>query len=296
MDLSIIVVNYNTKALLDQCLKSVFKFTNGIRFEVIVVDNNSEDKSQELLKKKYPQVKLILNRQNLGFSKANNQGIKEARGDYIFLLNSDTYLIENSFEKLLTNIKSRSKLGAIAPQLLNENRSIQQSAGFFPNLSQVFYWMTFLDDLPGGTILKPYHIDHESFYKNGHEVDWLTAAAILVPKSVIDKVSTFDQHIFMYGEEVEWCYRIKKGGFKIYFSPVTKVIHIGRGSSKKTLTKAIIGEYQGLIYFYKKHKNNFSLQILKVLLKIGALLRIAVFSAVGKNELANSYKQALKVV
>ncbi len=296
MDLSIIIVSFNTEKLLEKGLRSVYKFTKGIKFEVIVVDNNSEDQSAELVKKKFPQVKLILNEQNLGFAKANNQGIKIAKGEYVFLLNSDTYLIENSFKKLLTNIKSRSKLGAIAPQLLNEDRTIQQSVGFFPHLPQIFYWMSFLDDLPGGTHLRPYHIDHDSFYKNGHEIDWLTGAALLVPKDVIGKIGLLDQRIFMYGEEVEWCYRIRRAGFKIYFTPITKMIHIGRGSHKKDPTQAFVGEYKGLIYFYKKYRSNFSLQILRLLLKIGALVRIAIFGFLGRRELAKSYVEAFKTI
>ena len=248
------------------------------------------------MKKKFPQVKLILNKENLGFSKANNQGIKIAQGQYIFLLNSDTYLIENSFKKLLANIKSRSKLGVIAPQLLNENQTIQQSAGYFPHLPQVFFWMSFLDDLPIGMLFKPYHIDHDSFYKNGQQIDWVTAAALMIPKKVIDEVGLLDPQIFMYGEEVEWCYRIKKAGYKIYFSPITKIIHIGRGSHKKIPTQAFIGEYKSLIYFYKKYKSKIALQILKLLLKIGALVRIAAFGALGRKELAKSYVETFKAV
>jgi len=296
MQLSIIIVNWNTKKLLHDCLQSIYKFTSGLKFEVVVVDNGSQDGSIDMMKKKFPKTKLILNKENLGFSKANNQGIKIAKGQYIFLLNSDTYLIENSFKKLLTNIKSRSKLGVIAPKLLSKDQTIQQSAGYFPHLPQVFFWMSFLDDLPIGMLFKPYHIDHDSFYKNGQQIDWVTAAALMIPKKVIDEVGLLDPQIFMYGEEIEWCYRIKKAGYKIYFSPITKIIHIGRGSHQKIPTKAFIGEYEGLMYFYKKYKSRFALQILKLLLKIGALVRIAVFGTLGRKELAKSYVETFKAV
>jgi len=179
---------------------------------------------------------------------------------------------------------------------LNKDRSIQQSAGFSPHLLQVFWWMTFIDDLPGGTVLEPYHVDHESFYKKDQEVGWVTAAAILVPKAVIAKVGAFDEKIFMYGEEVEWCYRIKKAGYKVYFSPSTQIVHIGRGSSGKISQNAIIGEYRGIIYFYQKHKDKVSLQITRVLLKIGALARILIFGATGRKSLAKFYVEVLKVV
>ncbi len=295
MDLSVIIVSFNTKKLLEDCLKSTYKFTEGINFEVIVVDNGSKDESSLMVKKKFPQVKLILNKDNLGFTKANNQGIKAAKGKYILLLNSDTYLIENSLKKLVEKANSLENLGAMGPLLLNQDQTIQQSVGFFPHLVQVFLWMSFIDDLPGGQYFKPYHVDHDNFYKQDHQVDWVTAAAILIPKEVIKNVGALDEKIFMYGEEVDWCYRAKQKSYNIYFLQSTKIVHIGRGSSQKIPTKAFIGEYQGIIYFYKKYKSKLSLQIVLALLKMGALARIVIFSLLGRKELAKSYAQVLKV-
>lgn len=311
MDLSVIVVNWNTKKLLEDCLASIYKWTSGINFEVIVVDNGSEDGSPQMVRKKFPQVKLIPNKDNLGFTKANNQGIKIAKGRYVMLLNSDTYQIENALGKLVKRADELSKsdrgptplgvrplkrLGALGPLLLNEDRSIQQSGGFFPHLPQVFWWMSFIDDLPGGTILKPYHVDHDIFYKKERQIDWFTGAALMVPEQVIKRVGPLDENIFMYGEDFEWCYRIKAAGYQIYFTPVTKIIHIGRGSSQKIPTRAFIGEYKGIIYFYQKHKGKLSLQIARFLLKMGALIRIIVFGLLGRKELAKSYVETLKVV
>jgi GT2 family glycosyltransferase len=202
MDVSIIIVNWNTKKLLHDCLASIYKFTRDIDFEVIVVDNGSSDKSSDMVKKDFPQVKLVINKDNLGFTKANNKGIKIAKGKYILLLNSDTYLVENSLKKLITIANQKEKVGAIGPLLLNEDKSVQQSVGFFPHLPQVLWWMSFLDDLPFGYLLKPYHVNHDLFYKKPEDVDWVTGAAILVPRKVIDKVGLLDEQIFMYGEEV----------------------------------------------------------------------------------------------
>ncbi len=295
MDLSVIIVNWNTKKLLEDCLSSIFKHTKGINFEVIVVDNASTDGSPQMVKTKFPEVVLIQNKDNLGFTKANNQGIKAAKGDYIALLNSDTYLIENAFKKLKDTAKSKNNKAVLAPLLLNEDRSIQQSVGFFPDLPQVFFWMSFLDDLPFGQFLKPYHVDHDSFYKQEREVDWLTGAAIFLPKEVIDKAGNLNEEIFMYGEDVEWCFRIKKAGYKIFLYPEAQIVHIGRGSSKKIPTKAFIGEYEGVKFFYRKYRSAFALQIARLFLKIGALLRIFIFSVLGRKELAKSYVEAFKV-
>jgi len=295
MDLTIVIVNWNTKRLLEDCLYSIYKFTKGVKFETIVIDNGSKDGSVQMMSKKFPQVKLIPNKDNLGFTKANNQGIKAAKGEYVLLLNSDTYLTENSLKKLVEKAKTLENLGALAPLLLNEDKSVQQSVGFFPHLPQVFCWMSFVDDLPFGSILRPYHVDHDSFYHKDREVDWITGAAFLVPKKVTEKAGNLDEDIFMYGEDVEWSYRIKKAGFKIYFSPATKIVHIARGSSGKISKNAILGEYRGIIHFYQKHKSQFSLQIALMLLKIGALARILIFSTLGRKETAKFYAEALKV-
>src|SRR3990167_254376 len=127
MDLSVIIVNWNTKKLLEDCLVSIIKFTKNLDFEAIVVDNGSNDVSQRMVQNKFPKVKLIQNKDNLGFAKANNIGIKSATGKYILLLNSDTYLLENSFQKLIEFAKKQENLGVLAPQLLNQDNSIQQS-------------------------------------------------------------------------------------------------------------------------------------------------------------------------
>lgn len=295
MDVSIIIVNWNTKKLLEECLNSVFKFTKGINFEAIVVDNNSKDGSVQMVEQKFPKVNLVKNQKNEGFAKANNIGIKKAKGKYIFLLNSDAYLIENSLLKLMQLAKKQKNLGVLAPQLLNSDKSIQQSVGFFPDLPQIFFWMTFLDDLPLGQYLKPYHVDHNIFYKSTQKVDWITGAAMFIPKNVIEKSGPLDEKIFMYGEDVEWCWRIKKAGFEILLTPETKIVHVGHGSSAKMPQKAFIGEYEGLKYFYKKHRSNSSLHIVRILLKIGALARIIIFSLLGRKETAKAYVEVFKV-
>jgi len=295
MDLSVIIVNFNTKKLTLQCLTSVFKYTKELDFEVIVVDNNSKDGSVEAIENNFPQIKLIKNKTNYGFAKANNQGISKARGKYILLLNSDTYLFDNSLKKLVKVANKIKKFGMIAPLILNQDKTIQQSVGFFPNLPQIFLWMSFIDDLPFGKYLKPYHMDHDSFYKSRQEIDWITGAAIFIAKDTINKEGKLDEGIFMYGEDVEWCYRIKQSGKKNYLIPDSKLVHIGRGSSKTDSTNAILGEYRGIIYFYKKHKSKIALQIAIFLLKMGALARIIIFGALGKKVLVSSYEKALKI-
>lgn len=302
MDVSFIIVNYKTKELTAKAISSIYKFAQNIKFEIILVDNNSQDKSVNYLKKKFPKIRLIENTGNFGFGKANNQGMEIANGEFLFLFNSDAYLIDDSISKIIQRAKEINNLGAISPLILNVDKSIQQSGGFSPSLTKVFWWMSFLDDLPFGLVFKPYHIDHDSFYKKENELDWLTGAAMIIPKSVYNKVGGFDENIFMYGEDIELCNNIKKAGFKIVFSPAGRLIHLGQGSSKKVSKNAILGEYSGLVYFYKKNRSRFSLQILKILLKMGALLRVIVFGLLGmvrqqadRKELSKIYAEAFKV-
>lgn len=299
--LSIIIVSYNTASLLHQCLASV---ENALTYknlrkksEVIVVDNASKDESQTLVKKNYPWVKLICNKKNLGFARANNQGIKIARGKYILLLNSDTRVKNNTFIKLLEAMSGRENIGVVGGKLLNRDNSIQQSMGFFPNLTRVFLWMTFLDDIPILTsLIKPYHITNKKYYRSRQEVDWVTGACFLVRKEVIRTSGLLDEKIFMYGEEVEWCYRIKKNGYQVIYYPQAEIYHDKGASSPVGQIAGIDKEYQAVLYFYGKHKPNWQKIAVKQLLLYGALLRLFLFGIILRNpDKVKSYAKAIKV-
>jgi len=285
----VIIVNFNTEDVLKKCLLSIFKFTRGIKFEVIVVDNSSSDSSVEMLKENFQRVGVIENKNNLGFGVGNNQGAKIASGKYLCFFNPDVVLTENSLGKLLEKLGKNPEIGVCGPKILNSEKAIQQSVGFFPNLPQVFWWMTFIDDLPFGKFLKPYHIDHDSFYQKEQEVDWVTGAAMIISKRIFNGVGGFDENIFLYGEEVELCYRVKKAGFKVFYLPDTKVIHIGQASTKGNIA-AITGEYKAVLYFYKKYKNIFARLIACLLLELGALTRILIFGFFkGNSKLLKAY-------
>lgn len=297
MDLSIIIVSFNTKELLKKCLTSIFKYTKGVGFEVIVVDNASTDSSVKMIEDEFPQIKLIKNNENVGFGRANNQGIEIAKGKYTFLFNSDAYLEENVLPGLVQIMEKNPKIGALAPQILNPDHTIQQSLGFLPDLPQVFWWISFIDDLPGGQFLKPYHVDHDSFYRKWHKVGWATAAAVMLRRETLEKSGLFDQNIFLYGEEVELCKRIKEAGFQVVFSPDVYVVHLGRGSMARKNIDAIVGEYKGLLYYYKKHKKVWQRDVLIWLLKFGAILRFVIFGLLlGRKELREAYFKAFSVI
>lgn len=277
IDLSIIIVSYNAKDYLLNCLKSL-----DLKYEIIIIDNASTDCSVEEIKKKYPQVKIIKNNNNIGFAAANNQGIKQANGRYILLLNPDTKILDNTLSKMISWMDSHPLAAVSTCRLLNEDNSIQPTGGYFPTLPRLFAWQLFLDDI---IPINSYH-PKPSFYQKERELDWVTGAFFLFRKEIVDKAGLFDEKFFLYAEELEYCYRIKKTGFKVFFTPITSIIHFGFKSSSKE--KALIAEYESLKYFYQKHYPPYKVMLARLILKFGALIRSVIISR-------STYEKCLKV-
>jgi len=245
-----------------------------------------------MLKSKFNQVKLIANKENAGFGKANNQGAAKAKGDWVLLLNSDTVIKEGFFQGIASAI-DQQKTGIYGFKLLNQDGSIQPSAGYFPSLGRIFTQMFFWDDLPlVKKIYRPYQQNDSSFYLKIQDVDWVTGACLLIPKKVFEQVNGFDEFIFMYGEEVDLCYRLKKNGLKVKYLPSPEIYNLKGASSTDGFRAAVVGEYRGLITFYQKH---YPAQLfgLKIILALGALLRICLFAMIKPGKVI-AYKQALK--
>lgn len=298
--LSIIVVSYNTREYLKECLDSIYRTksvsASVIECEIIVVDNASEDGSAQMVKKNFPAVDLIVNEQNLGFAAANNQGIKRAKGRYILLLNPDTVVLDDALEKMTDFMDAHPELGISSCQLLNEDKSVQPTGGYFPDLLRVFAWMFFLDDLPLISGFFPSYHPHPSFYQRERQLDWVTGAFLFIRKKVVKRIGLLDEDFFMYVEEVDYCFRAKQAGFKVFFWPQVEVIHLGR-KSLKSAAGAFVKEYQGLKLFYQKHFPQYQLVLLALFLKIGAILRFTIFGIIlGKEEARKAYAQAFKVI
>ena len=264
-DLSVIIVSYNTKDYLLECLQSIDQ-----KYEIIIIDNASSDGSVDEIKKNFPDVKIIENKKNLGFAAANNQGMRQAKGRYILLLNPDTKILDNALSKMIDWMDKNAEASVSTCRLLNEDNSIQPTGGFFPTLPRLFAWQLFLDDiLP----INSYH-PKSSFYNKQRELDWVTGAFFLLRREIIDKSGLMDENFFMYAEELEYCYRIKKAGFKVFFTPAASIIHYGFKSGSKE--KALIGEYESLKYYYQKHYPYYKTILAGACLKFGALLRFAI--------------------
>ena len=257
MKLSIIIVNYNVKYFLEQCLLSINGSNVNFELEVIVVDNNSSDNSVEYLKKRFPEVIFIENKDNPGFSKANNQGIKIARGEYILILNPDTVLGEQVLETTCSFMDNNSECGAIGVKMINGNGIfLPESKRGLPTPWSSFCKIFGLAKIfPNSPLFGKYHLKYLD-ENDIHAVEILAGAFMLIRKEVLDKTGYFDETFFMYGEDVDLSYRIIKSGYKNYYLP-NKIIHYKGESTKKGDMKYIKAFYEAMYIFFKKHYPNY---------------------------------------
>lgn len=228
--LSIVIVNYKTPLLLQNCINSIYENTDSVSFEIIVVDNNSEDNSEIIIKNKFPKVNWFNSRYNAGFSIANNIGMKNAKGKFTLLLNSDTLVNENSIKKCLSYFESTSNIGVLGCKLLNENGSLQYSAyPEYHSLKKTLranpFYIAFTKNKVGGESAIPANVTL-------HEPAWICGAFMMLSTDLIEeKKLYFDEDFFMYSEDVELCYRIKQEGLKIVYFPEASIIHLNGGSN-----------------------------------------------------------------
>lgn len=285
--LSIIIVSYNTSQITVECLKSIYtdKGLKDIPFEVIVIDNASPDDSVVQINKfiktsKVKNCQLILS-ENVGFGKSNNRGIKISKGNYILLLNPDTIVLHSAISQSLTWLSAHPEAHMCTAQLLNKDGTIQASGGYFPNLLNTIAWSLGLDDLPFfNYLVKPFHphtphfYTHEKLFLKDHQQDWVTGAFMLMRRSIVDQTKGFDEKIFMYGEEVEWAYRMHLAlpQSQVWYLVGPQIIHLGGASAIKK-SDPIVREYTGVLAFFEKHRPKWQLPIVRFYLKLNAFLR-----------------------
>lgn len=255
---SVIIVNYNGLDVIVNCLASIFDGEPNAALEVIVVDNASTDGSPEIIRQKFPQVRLFQQSQNLGFGAANNIGVKQAQGQYLFLLNSDTLLTENIFPTLIAKLEHFPELGIVGPRLRNPDGSFQLSTAYeiglwgeFRTLSEV---RKYRQPQNRPALAKQYGTDQW--------VDIVVGAAMFMERSLYEKVGGFDETFFMYFEESDLCQRVRNLGYKILYTPEVSVIHIG-GHSVAQSAGEMAAEYRrSQRYYYQKHRPHWEQWIL----------------------------------
>jgi GT2 family glycosyltransferase len=241
MDLSIIIVNWNTCDLLADCLKSIYTTTQDLSFETIVIDNGSSDGSVARVQAEFPQVRLVVNGQNVGFAPANNQGIARGQGRYLLLLNSDTQVQPGALAALVRFADAQPQAGVVGCRLLNADGSLQPSWANFPTV-----WTEVTGQLVrGGRVV--------ANQAEAVEVDWVGGACFLVRAKAVAAVGLLDERYFMYAEEVDWCYRMQQYGWKIYYLVNAQVIHLGGGSASRASFGQLRRLYESKLRFFAKH-------------------------------------------
>lgn len=294
---SVVILSYNTSKVLKNCLDSLYKFNTGISFETIVIDHNSQDDSVKMLTKfqmEHRNFGLVVKKDNPGFGVGCNRAASLARGKYLVFLNSDTLFTNNLFSSLENNLPNHKNLGIYSIKLLNQDKSFQASGGSFPNLTNLFLWQFGVDDIPVlGNIFSSFHPkERGSVYKKGP--DWVTGAFMVIPKDVFDTVGGFDEKIFMYTEEMELAFRIRKFGRMVIYDPTNQIIHLGGASGGNYL--ALTSEVKNIIYFWRKHKPAWQLPIAKFFFAVGSLLRLLFFGIIRQNESSRkAYFECLKL-
>ncbi|MGE5401627.1 MAG: glycosyltransferase [Ignavibacteriales bacterium] len=272
IDLSIIIVNFNVKEFLQNLLNSILKSSGNISTEIIIVDNASDDGSVEIIKEKFPSVKLIANKKNIGFGAANNQGLQAAQGKYILLINPDTIVQEDTFKKLIEFFEKTPDAGLVGCKVLNSDGTLQLACRRgFPGPWTSFCKVSGLSKLfPKSRLFARYNLtflDENQTY----EVDAISGAFMMMKREVYEKIGGFDPQFFMYGEDLDLCFRTQKAGFKVYYVHTTQIIHYKGESTKRSSLDETKVFYEAMHLFVKKHFS--SSFIVEFILRIAISLR-----------------------
>lgn len=277
---SIIILSYNTKDLLKSCLQSIYMSLKKLDFEIIVFDNASSDGSFTMVSQDFKKVRVIKSSKNLGFAKGINLAEKHAKGEYLLFLNSDTKVTDGSIGDMVGLLEKDNRIAVVGGKLQNEDKTTSESYGNFYHLLDVFRLLFFQ------TRLK-----REEF-RHGKAVDWVSGGFMLTRRSTFEELAGFDEHFFMYMEDMEFCFRVKKRNLSVWYLPSAGVMHIGQGSSNRSF--AIVQIYKGLLYFYKKHKSSFEYFMVKLMLVMKGYLSILIGTLTNNSYLRSTYAQALK--
>jgi len=277
-EVSVIIVNWNTRDLLSDCIQSIYRETS-ISHEVIVIDNFSSDGSVEMLRDKFSDIRIIENNENRGFARANNQGIEIARGKHILLLNPDTIILENAIDRMVLWLSDKPDVGCVGCQVWETDRDIQRTCFADPgpiNLAIVtFGLMRLADRFP--VLGRPWYLEWDRCSER--DVDVVSGMFMLVSRLVIERVGLLDEKFFVYAEEADWCRRIRKAGWRCVFAPEARILHLDGGSKSTAQIKPrmhVQMQKSHLIYV-RKHYGWTGYLLVKTFLIVSATLRLGVF-------------------
>lgn len=276
--LSICIVNWNTRALLRACLQSIYRHPPSEPFEVIVVDNASPDGSAAMVQQEFPQVTLIANTENRGYARGNNQAMQRAQGEFVLLLNPDTEVLPETLDRAVAFLQAHPEAGAIGAKQIFPDGRVQPSVRGFPTPANLLGEVTGLAQLfPRSRRLGGYRMRWFS-YDTVAEVDQPMATFLMVPRAVIEQVGQMDEAFPLFFNDVDWCYRIKQAGWKIYFVPEVQILHHGGASTQQVRLSALRESHRALEAFYRKHYRGRLNAILYALciaaIRLGGMLRV----------------------
>jgi hypothetical protein len=274
LKLSVIIVNFHTEIFLRQCLYSLYAETNRIPFDVWVVDNNSADASVSMVRQNFPQVNLIENKINVGFARANNQAITKCTGEYILLLNPDTLILQNAVEKTVDFMDGNSTVGICGCKVLNENRTLQLACRrSIPTPGVAFFRLTGLSWLfPRSKTMAKYNLTYLD-PDESYEVDAVSGAFLMIRKAAVNGIGLLDERFFMYGEELDWCVRTKKIGWKVMYYPRAEIIHYKGECSRFNSRKSAFEFYRSMCLFHKKHFSEYYNPVTNIVIYAGIALK-----------------------
>ena len=295
MDVSVIIVNWNTKELLRDCLSSVYEHAGNIDYEIIVIDNASTDGSASMVKNDFRQVILIKNSDNRGFATANNQGMTVAKGRYVLLLNSDTIVLDNSIANTVRFADENPRAAVTGCRVLNPDRTLQRTCFMFPSILNMLLSITYLYKL----FPKSRFFGREQMTWWGRndvrQVDVVTGCFMLVRRKAIEQAGMMDEQFFMYGEETDWCYRFRQKGWKVMFAPVGEIIHFGGQSTAQKPVAMIVQLRLSILKFMKKHYSRPAYLIARLLVALFFAIRLPAWMAKALIRPAARNEAAIKI-
>jgi len=292
--LSIIIVNYNTGRLLERSLFSIFENVSDLEVEVFVVDNASSDNSMQVISKFQPAVEVIANRENLGFTKGNNEALKRSRGEYVLFLNPDTELMPEALARMLGFMEANRRVGFAVPKIYLPDGKVQEdSIGPFPCILHVlFYWSSLGSIFPRlkERLFRKYSLTNEAF-----KVDWGTAACLMGRREILERLGGFDENYFMYCEDVDLCYRARKMGVETYFYPGAEILH-HRGKSHHNQKGIEDIKRRSLYYFFKKNRGlRYALSVMALTVLMASLKLVIVFPLASVARHSQRLQEALEL-
>lgn len=276
-DLSIVIVNWNTMAMLRDVLTSTLKNCGNISIQVIVVDNASEDDSANMVISEFPEVLIIQNMQNLGFAAANNQGFKVATGRHILLLNSDTIVLGDVLAASVRYLDEHSDVGAMGCRVLNTNGTMQRTCAMWPSITNLALQTSGLWRLPYPRILGRYHMmDWQR--DSERDVDSISGCYLMIRRNILEEVGSLDEDFFFFGEETDWCRRMRDSGWRVVFAPVGEIIHHGGASAQQLNHRRDLLLTNATVRLHKKHRGILAMMIVWILLFLHNLTRAIFWS------------------